>query len=313
MSETEPTLAEDATETFYASETMPNESETTETELENTHESEEAQTEESEGQEAESTDSDAGEDHEQLNVDLSTIAQALGFEEDFLDLDDDGDVVIKTKIDGQEGKAKGKDFFATYQKQGHLDNRLREVNQREENLKAQETNFQAETQQKLQHFEDLNRVALNALNQEFQQIDWNYLRETEPGEFAAKQTDFRTRQGQIQQALEYTAKQRNDAEAQRRSQEAQKVVSLMDGWTDPAVAKKEEAELTAYISENNMNPDIANYADVYLLAKKAKAFDELEKGQPAIKKLVKRAPKVSKQRAPAKPTEAPKSDADYFY
>jgi len=312
MSEAEPTLVEDATETFYSEqETVHNEPETAETELENVQESEEAQTGEGKSED-EPLESDTSEDSEQFTVDLSTIAQALGFEESDLDIDEDGDVVINTKIDGEDGKAKGKDFFATYQKQGHLDNRLREVNQREENLKTQETNFQESAQQKLQQFEDLNKVALNALNSEFNQIDWNYLRESDPGEYSAKQQDFRNRQGQIQQALNYTAKQREDTVAQNRAQEAQKVVTLMDGWNDPVVAKKEETELAAYAADNNMNPEIANFADFYVLAKKAKAYDELNQSKPEIKKLVKRASKVSKQRN-TKPAETPKSDADYFY
>jgi len=311
---TEPTLEEDASSQFYGeSETVLNESETTETELQNTQESEAAQTEEDNGESSESEPSDASKDQDQPNIELSSIALALGLDESDLDIDEDGLVVYKSKIDGQESTAKARDTLATYQKQGHLDNKLRDANVREENLKAQETNLQAQAQQRFQQSEDLNNIALRELYAESNQIDWQMLRDSDPGEFAAKQQDYKSREASIKQALGYTARQRQETEEANRQGEVEKAVSLMPGWNDPDVAKKEASELESYLSENKMNPILSNYADTYVLLKKAKAYDALTESKPEIKKLVNRAPKVGRKRAQAKPAETPKSDADYFY
>jgi len=263
--------------------------------------------------EAEPLDGDVSEDQDQPTVELSSIAQALGLEVDDLDVDENGQVVLNAKIDGMQSKAKFKDSLATYQKQGHLDNRLREVNQREENLKAQETSLTQESNQRLQQFDDLNQVALSKLQSEYQSIDWNQLRVSDPAEFSAKQVEFQARNNEIQQSLAWVANQRQEAEQQNIAVEAQKLPNLIPEWKDKAVAEKEMGELKQYLVSNNINPGIANYADGMLLLKKAKAFDALNDSKPEIQKLVTRAPKVSKPGNQTKPVSAPKSDADYYY
>lgn len=263
--------------------------------------------------ETESLESDAGEESDQPTVELSTIAQLMGLTEDDLDVDEDGTVVFKSKIDGQESKAKASDIKTSYQLKGHLDNELRTVKQQKEALKAQETQFNQEKSQKIQQFEDINRVAYNKLQNEYQNIDWNTLREEDPAEFAAKQSEFQQRNNEIQTALAQVSQYRQYEQQQQEAAERARLPEVIPEWSDNAVAEKERSELTSYIAENNINPKIALYADGIAVLRKAKLYDDLARSKPEVNKLVKKAPKISKPgvKAPVKPAE--KSIEDVFY
>ena len=58
---------------------------------------------------------------------LADVAKLLGAEESALDVDEDGSILVKTKIDGQEGKVKFADLVKSYQLQGHVDKQVREA------------------------------------------------------------------------------------------------------------------------------------------------------------------------------------------
>lgn len=257
---------------------------------------------------------DAGDEtQKQLTVELPVIAQALGLEESDLDIDDDGKVVFKTKIDGQIGKAKPKESIATYQKQGHLDGRLREVNQREEAIKAKEAALYQAYQDNVQKFAGLNKAALSEIAKEYQSIDWAALRAHDPAEWAAKRAEFQEKAGKIQNALTWAEKQREESGLVELAEEAKRIPDVLPEWNDPDVREKERADLAKYLTANKMNPKIANYADVLVLLKKAKAFDELNQKKADVTKLVRVAPKTSAPGASSKGNERPKAIEDLFY
>jgi len=263
--------------------------------------------------ETESLESDAGEESEQPTVELGTIAQLMGLSEDDLDVDDDGTVVFRSKIDGQESKAKASEVKTSYQKQGHLDNELRAVNQQKEALKAQESQFNQDKTQKIQQFEDINRVAYNKLQNDYQNIDWNTMREEDPAEWSAKQSEFQKQNNEIQTALGQVAQYRQHEQQQKELTERARIPDVIPEWKDSSVAEKERNELSVYMAENSINPEVANYADGIAVLRKAKLYDDLSKSKPEINKLVTKAPKVSKPGVKSTPKPAEKSIEDIFY
>lgn len=263
--------------------------------------------------ETESLESDAGEESDQPTVELSTIAQLMGLSEDDLDVDDDGTVVFKSKIDGQESKAKASDVKTSYQLKGHLDNELRSVKQQKEALKAQETQFNQEKTQKIQQFEDINRVALTKLQGEYQRIDWNTLREEDPAEFAAKQSEFQQRNNEIQTALAQVVQYRQYEQQQEEAVERARLPEVIPEWKDNAIAEKERNDISNYIAENNINPRLATTADGIAMLRKAKLYDDLIKSKPEVTKLVKKAPRISKPGTKPPVRQAEKSIEDVFY
>ena len=241
------------------------------------------------------------------------LAQYFGVEEDALDVDEDGSVVVRTKVDGKEGKAKLADVLKSYQVQGHLDNKSREVKQREQQLEQQLTQAQEQTKQRLDQLDNGIGVAQQQLMQDAQRIDWNALRQEDPAEFAAKAAEFQQRRDALTQQFQYIQAQRQQALSAEQAKEVQRLPSVIPEWTDQNVASKEKAEVSAYMQETGINPAIANYADGIAVMRKAMLYDRLQKSKPEVQKLVRNAPKVSRPGTKGKQTPQPQSIEDVFY
>lgn len=258
--------------------------------------------------EAEAPETDAGEAPEGPQITTTDLAAMLGVEDSIFDTDDDGGVIIKTKIDGKEGSAKLQDVIASYQLKGHVDNQSREVAEQKKALLAQTAQAQEAFAAKMQEVEYIANAASQELMGEFNSINWQELRVVDPAEYAAKLADFQQKQAKIAGISQHVQaeKQRMAAEAQAQEQtmmvaEAQKMKSQIPGWSDEAVAKKEWDELESHVQKElaawGEQPDSLSSVKKAFhinILRKAMLYDKMQENKAGVEKMVRTAPKLVK-------------------
>lgn len=267
---------------------------------------------------AEPPEGDEGEQTEQPSVALSDLAQYLGIDETLLDVDEDGKVVFKTKIDGQEGKTKLTDALTSYQLKGHLDNKTRAQAEAEKAWQAQVAQTQQALQQQYQYAEDLANAAQQELNRRFQSVDWQTLRVTDPAEYAALLQDFQAQQANIQNIAQTAQAQRNQYQAQQeqsrmamlndlRVRSEQVIAEAIPEWRNPETRQAELPELARTIRgevERFFGPeadrimaeiDSGYYGPLPIIwARKAALYDKMQSSKAAVENRVRQAPKLVK-------------------
>jgi hypothetical protein len=255
-------------------------------------------------------DAEQGEQEQDEGPQLSTsdFAKLLGIEETALDVDADGNVSLKTKIDGKEGAAKLQDLLKSYQLQGHIDNKARQVAEQEKAIQARMQQVEQVAQQRIQQLEGLANIAQGELMREYQSIDWQTLRVTDPAEYAAKAADFQMRQGQLQQMLgtveQAKAQQYHQQTEQYRTfltEQAQKLPELIPEWKDNAVAETEMKALKEWGVKAGLDPQEVNTvgkAAYVAIMRKAYLYDKLQQSKAPIEAKVRAAPKLVKPGQP---------------
>lgn len=244
-------------------------------------------------------------------ITTSDLAKYLGIDETALDLDEDGTVKLKTKIDGQEGAAKLADLLKSYQLEGHINKRSMELAEREKAMQAQVAQVQQQFSQELTQARRLNQFALNELTREYQSIDWNALDQQDPGQAARLWQKYQDRIGQIQGSLHHIAQQEHQLaeqakqrHAQGLAQEIERLPDLIKEWKDPEVRTKEAKEIAEWCQKVGYTPQFiqalntSSALDV-MTVRKAMLYDKLQASKPEVENKVRTAPKL------VKPGQAP--------
>ena len=245
-----------------------------------------------EGDEGEQTKDAVEKESAQLSVD--DIAAALGIESDKLDVDEDGNLYMKTKVDGIEGKAKHADLLKSYQLEGHLNKRNMEVAEKQKAIDAKLAEIDTQAKAKVEQLDAYVKMNQGQLNHEYSSVNWQELRASDPGEYSAKMAEFQIRQAQINEALNFVEHQKGEVKTQREQRERARLVEVLPEWKDEAVASKERTEIASYVKSKGISPEIADYADGVSLLRKAMMFDKMQSARPEIEKKVRIAPKLVK-------------------
>jgi hypothetical protein len=240
----------------------------------------------------------------QSTVTTADVAKYLGVDESMLDVDEDGTIKVRTKIDGKDGAAKFADLLKDYQIRGHAENKAREVAEREKAIQARAQEVEQQHAQRLQQVEHLTKIAAGQLMREYQSIDWNALRTQDPGQYAALRADFQERNTQLQAAFQSVGYQNQQQQAQAEAQKRQvlaeqesKLPELIPEWKDAEVASKERAKLVTWALKSGFEAaEVGNLMHAHHVAvmRKAMLYDELQKSKPAIEAQVRAAPKLVK-------------------
>ena len=282
----------------------------------------ETETEDAEPEDVEdsddSTDDDSEEDQDApdddvVSYELSDIAQLLGVDESVLDVDEDGKVIAKTKVDGQEGIAKLNDLIKSHQLEGHLNKQNMEVVEQRKALEQQQQEFAQKSQAQLKTLEDSLTLAYNQLNNEFQGINWNELKQSDPATYAAYRRDFDDRQQQISYAYQNLEQTRQAQRDQLRQQGVKNLFDAIPEWKDADAREKGRSELKNGLAKHYgySNEELAAVIDqgmdisgldhrIYLMARDALKYRQLQDGKPEVTKKVKTASKTVKAGSPQK-------------
>lgn len=248
-------------------------------------------------------------------ITTSDLAKMLGVEESVLDLDEDGTVKLKTRVDGKEGAAKLAEMLKSYQLEGHVNKKSMELSEREKALQARAQAAEQQFAQRLQYAEGLTNVAAQELMREFQSIDWNALEQHDAGQAALLRQKFQERQAQLRGVLHNIEQNKSHMQQQfmahsqeQLMQEAQRLPSLIPEWKDEQTANKERAEIRDWAIKAGFQPqevDTITRADLVAVLRKAMLHDKLQQSKPEIEKKVRLAPKLVK---PGQPSSNSQSD-----
>ena len=280
----------------------PQEPEKEEPALQAAEESQE--TEEPLENEAEPLEAEAQESEPSESIELSHIAEYLGANEDQFTTNEDGDLMIRTKIDGNEGQAKFNDILKSYQLEGHLNKQSTELAETQKTLQSKIAEANEQLTSKVQQLEDLSQIAYNELLTDYNKVNWDELRADDPAEFAAKKTDYQVRQTQIASLYQKAQDQRQEIQAtdteglkEKIQDEGKKLLKAIPDWTDSEKYQKGWSDTGAYAQSMGFSKEeFSSTVDhrMIVILNKARQFDELQKGTPEITKKVRKAPKIAK-------------------
>jgi hypothetical protein len=287
----------------------------------------EPQGDEPEGEAEESEGIKDDGESEQETLSLTDLSQFLGIDEADLDLDDEGNVLIKTKVDGQEGKAKLQDLKTSYQLRAHLDNQNREAAELKKSLQETTANAEKQAAERLEHLDSMLQLAWSELEQQAGSPELEALREDDPAEWTAKQREIEQRQQRLAKTYQQlqAEKQQNLVGQQAKihehlANEDQKLMNAIDGWSDMDKAQKEIKDIYSYLSKDygystedlyGVKDSQGNYVTLgvsdhrlVVMARKAMLYDQLQQSKPTVSNKVKKAPRIVKPGQPKSKQES---------
>jgi hypothetical protein len=208
-------------------------------------------------------DDESDESHEPDDQDddgLSALAAELGLDEDRLTVSDDGEVMISLKVNGKTEQVDLKEAIAGTQFSKANDEKARTLAEERKTFESERQQVAEAYQQQLQQIRGLGEMLQSRLTQDFQSVDWDRLRVTDPAEWAAKQEEFKQRNAELQQAGQMLGQQMRQqqeqlaqVEAQERQQVLQQERQLMieknPEWADESKMKSGLTEIVNYAKE----------------------------------------------------------------
>jgi len=267
-------------------------------------------------------DEESSDDEKWVPQSLDELAEALETApEDLMTV-----LKVKTKVDGQEGEATLKDVIKSYQLEKTLNGRL-EVHANERKAFEAETSKVVQTlQERLQDVELTASAMEQLLLTEYQSTDWSELKDNDPTEYMLKQQEMRDQYAKINQVKEKLNQDRSKATQEQQqafqqqvqqqlAYEKQALLDKMPEWQDNERAKEGLTKVTDYLKAEGYQPqEIDSIVDhrAFVIAEKARRYDEMQtKADPKMKQM-KTKPKFVKPGArkdPAKVSEKRKTAA----
>lgn len=246
-----------------------------------------------------------GEQDEPPEYQLADVAAMLGADASLLDVDDDGAIMVKTKIDGVEGKAKFSELIKSYQLQGHVDKQVREA--AEIRKAAQEQAQQVQQQIQVQQAVIGQLAEVKAIEAEYQQyrgINLDALIDSDPVQALKVQRHMQTLQERhaqaserVQQAASQIQQQQQQASEATLENERQALARAVPEWSNEATATKEKQAIAADLRARGYSErDIQGLSDhkAVLLARDAMLYRAMKATNTATEKQVRAAPKIIK-------------------
>lgn len=236
---------------------------------------------------------------------IADVAKLLGADETALDVDEDGSIMVRTKIDGQEGKVKFADLIKSYQLQGHVDKQVREA--AEARKAAQEYVQQAQQQVQVQQAV-VGKIAeakvIETQLAQYQEINWAALEDSDPvqamrlqRQFGELKQAYQVKVQEVNQAQNYIQQQQSSQAAASLDLERQALKSACPAWNNDAVAAKEKQQITAdLLSRGYTQADVQGLSDhkAVLLARDAMLYRQMKAANSTAEKQVRQAPKIVK-------------------
>ena len=236
---------------------------------------------------------------------IADVAKLLGADENSLDVDEDGSVLVKTKIDGQEGKVKFTDLIKSYQLQGHVDKQVREAAE----LKKQAQEFAQQVQQQTQVQQAVvgKMAEAKAIEAEYAQyagVNLEALWDSDPVQagkinqrMLTLQTAYQQKMGEINQATQQIKQTQEHQSAASLQMERQALLKACPEWSSEATATKEKQAIAADLKARGYtDADIQGLSDhkAVLLARDAMLYRQMKAQNTTTEKQVRQAPKIIK-------------------
>lgn len=271
-------------------------------ESEETDESNENQTDE------ETPSEEITEVEQEVAEDNTTWESVLGVSDKQLSFDDNGNVKgVIVKVNGESSTVPMNELIKNYQTGKAVTQKATQL--AEERKKFDEISRQSmqETQTRLAHIQKMSEFLEQQLVGEFNQVNWDALRSSDPAEYAAMRQDYAVKARQIQdaqKAISEEAEKVNQETKQKHIQEynahiqkqREKMLENNPEWNDPDQFNKSMTDIKSFLGNQYgfTDQDFAQVSDARLieLVKDAKRYHE---GKTVFqKKVQKPVPKFQK-------------------
>jgi len=273
----------------------------------------ESKEDESEDDSEESTDEAEEAEEETSYSSVTELAEALDMTpEDFL-----AQIKIPVKVDGKEQMVSLSEARDGFQMQSAFTKKSMELAEQRKAFEAERSAKVQEWDQAIKQSQALTQAMESTLVADYQKVNWDDLRLTDPAEYAAKRQEFAERVQSIewmkQQAGQVSAQQQEVQTQEQQAQlqthlarEADALQSAIPEWTSPDKAKAEKAQLRDYLLSSGYNEqEIAQLYDhrAVVALRKAMLYDQGRKETDVAKKKVATLPKLVKKGAKPNPKE----------
>ena len=254
-------------------------------------------------QESDDVDYDETDDSNELETDdddgLAALAKELGLDADKLTLSEDGEnILVNLKVNGQDQQIDLKEAISQTQFSKANDEKARNIAEERKSFESERQQVAQEYAARLQNVQAMGQMLEQQLLAEYNNVDWEALKASDPARFLVTQQEYQQRQQQLHQAGQQLGEQmRNMQEQQDGQWQAERAqilagerVAMVDSvpeWNDTEVMKKDLAEIVQYgqslgFSEDDLSNVIHN-RELQVL-RKAMLYDQ---GQTVASKKVK--------------------------
>lgn len=228
---------------------------------------------------------------------------------------------VRVKIDGEEKAVPLAEVIKSFQLQGHVNNKSIELSNAQKQFEQERMAAQELYRQQLGQAKTLGDLAQSELLSQFNQINWNQLRQTDPVQWTALQLEFQNRQSAINQHLQTVAAQQEAERQQLQQQQAallprerEKMLEARPEWRDSAKFDADRKVIADFAKRSGItDAELGTIADhrYMLILHKAAQFDALQASNPAVTKKVREAPQMSRPgtRTSKNPQSAAKQQA----
>ena len=258
------------------------------------------------GDDPETEDSQYDDEDGDEEVDgLAILAGELGLDSDKLTLTEDGDIMVKLKVNGKNETVALQDAIGQTQYYKANEQKAQALAEERKTFESERLQVAEAYQERLNQVQGLGQMLEQQLTAEYQSIDWDRLRVTDPGEWTARQHEFQRRSQELQQAgamvgqqMRQVSEQQQQAMSQERQQvlhtERQAMAAALPEWSDPERMQSDISEIVQYAREQGF-PDeelseVIHSRHVHTL-RKAMLYD---KGKTVAEKKVKAPPRMQR-------------------
>jgi hypothetical protein len=237
---------------------------------------------------------------------LAAFAEELGLDADKLALNDDGEIVVSLKVNGKDEKVALKEAISQTQYSKANEEKARNLADERKTFESERAQVSEALSKRMDHLQGLGQMLEQRIMAQFNSIDWDRLRVTDPAEWTAKQHELQKAQQELYQAgsqvgeqyriAQEEQKRLNDSARQMTLQEQRKLmIESVPEWQDEAKMKEGLGEIIGWAREQGFEDselsDVVYNRHVQML-RKAMLYD---KGQTvASKKVQKQAPKMQR-------------------
>jgi hypothetical protein len=210
---------------------------------------------------------------------------------------------VKVRVDGADQDVPLGEVVKAYQLSQASYARMNEAAQERQKISTEVTQVRGALGVQIKQANSLLQLAQSQLVQDFNGVDWNALRTSDPGNYSALYTDFQARQTAIQKAMKDVAdaEQVNArAQEQQRAQaipvERERLMQARPEWRDPAKAQAAHRAIADYgrklgFTDAELN-SITDHRQLLVLDAAAR-FAQLQAATPGTLKRVRIAPKMA--------------------
>jgi len=260
-------------------------------------------------QESDDVDYDETDDSNELEADdddgLAALAAELGLDADKLTLSEDGEILVNLKVNGKDQQIDLKEAISQTQFSKANDEKARTLADERKTFESERVQVAQEYAARLQNVQAMGQMLEQQLLAEYNNVDWEALKASDPARFLVTQQEYQQRQQQLHQAGQQLGEQmrhmqeqqegRDQAErAQILQQERAAMVESVPEWSDTEVMQKDLAEIVKYgqsvgFSEDDLSNVIHN-RELQVL-RKAWLYDM---GKTVANKKVNQPPKMQR-------------------